>query len=127
MDPDLQGQASSYCRSKKTQLLLKEIERGIYNINPNEISFEIYGHIRANDKLFDRYNDRLRNALKKYREHPNLPLPKGLQLNIPIDEKGKKLDISGFMIEPGSAFYPDPLIESNVFAFLSKTGLICFI
>jgi len=112
---------AAIAEQQKTKAILDSINRGVYNIDAPNISFDVSARIHYNQPLFEKYNARLRAAFLKYKDNNN-PLPEGTDRFLNENDKGQK-NLVGFTIRPESPLFPDIKKEPLIYQLIGESML----
>jgi hypothetical protein len=104
----------------KTQNILHEISRGIYNVDASNISFDFDAKINYNRKIFANYNNRVREAFKLFKDNQNALPPGTYRFNT----VGKRTtELLGFIIKPNSPLFPDKKNDKELYEIMGEMAL----
>jgi hypothetical protein len=104
--------------AERTHQFLSAIERGIYNLAPDQMSFELSLEESLDSPYLRKYGERLKAFAKAY-EHKAVKLPKGTQCYCsPLDNGREKVD--GFIIDRRSPLFPDPKAEPEAWKMIAQ-------
>jgi hypothetical protein len=104
--------------NQKTQNILYNINRQLYNIDEKDISFDVTATLNINNKLFKPYYSRLQAFYRSLLAKPNMKLPSGVTPSILNSNS-----INGLTIMPGSSLYPDSVKENEVYDLIGRIML----
>ncbi len=114
---------ASIAEQEKTQKILFEISRGIYEIDVSKMSFDVIGKISAKNKYFENYSNRVLVILRNYQMNPGSMLPKGVEEIPQFDENGAKGISTRFYIYPESNLFPDSVSEKDIFDLIGQIAI----
>ena len=106
---------------QKTKAILDSINRGVYDIDAPNISFDVSARIHYNQPLFENYNARLKAAFLKYRDN-NDPLPEGTNRFMNENVNGEK-SLVAFIIRSESPLFPDRNNEPIIYQLIGESIL----
>lgn len=102
--------------------MIDAVSRSMYKIDKSDISFDYHAKLKANTKLFEKYNKRVWQLFKLYKENQKMTLPSGT-LRFNNTDINNKITLVGVTITPTSSLYPSEQLEGNVFKLIGQAGL----
>jgi len=118
-----QDHEKEIAENNKTQNILNNINRQLYNINVNDISFDVTSELDMRDPVLQPYYQKLKAFCQALLTHPHSRLPKGVDTSLITNTATGKKQFNGLTIEPGSSLYPDSIKDKEAYRLIGRIML----
>jgi hypothetical protein len=110
-------------QNQKTQNILNNIDRQLYNIDESSISFDVTSTLKINNRLFKPYYEKLFAYGRYVIAHPTMNIPKGIDTVFINNQRIGKKQLDGLIILPDSPLYPDSVKQKQVYSLIGQIML----